>query len=192
MSQFDVVAIGASAGGLKALTTILSGLPGDLPVAILIVQHLDPRHKSLMADILQRNCKMPVKEAENGEQIKPGFVYIAPPNKHMLATNKRIVLTTTAFVHFSRPSIDLLFDSVAADYGDKTIGIVLTGTGVDGSIGIKAIKERIGTTIAQDEGTSEHYGMPAAAIATGAVDFVLPIQDIAPAIIRLVTEQGET
>ncbi len=191
MNQFDIVAIGASAGGLKALSEVLSVLPSDLPVPILIVQHLDPRHKSLMAEILQRHCKMKVKEAVHDEPIQKSIVYVATPNKHMLVSDGRIALTSSAFVHFTRPSIDLLFESVAADFGDRAIGVILTGTGRDGSMGIKAIKERGGTTMAQDESTSEHFGMPQAAIATGAVDFVLPVQDIAPAIVALIRGEQE-
>lgn len=191
MTQFDIVAMGASAGGLKALTEILSVLPADFPVPILIVQHLDPRHKSLMAEILQRHCSMKVKEAENDEPIRKSIVYVAPPNKHMLVSDGKIALTSSAFVHFTRPSIDLTFESVAADYQEKAIGVILTGTGRDGSMGIKAIKEKGGTTIAQDEKTSEHFGMPQAAIATGTVDFVLPVQDIAPAIISLISGEQE-
>ncbi len=191
MTQFDIVAMGASAGGLKALTEILSVLPADFQVPILIVQHLDPRHKSLMAEILQRHCQMKVKEAVNDEPIEKAMVYVAPPNKHMLVSDGKIALTSSAFVHFTRPSIDLTFESVAADYQDRAIGVILTGTGRDGSMGIKAIKEKGGTTIAQDEKTSEHFGMPQAAIATGTVDFVLPIQDIAPAIIALISGEQE-
>ena len=191
MSQFDIVAIGASAGGLKALSEVLSGLPPDLPAPVLIVQHLDPRHKSLMAEILQRHCKMKVMEAEHEEIIAPSVVYIAPPNKHMLVSEGKIVLTSSDFVHFSRPSIDLMFESVAAVFGDKAIGVILSGTGMDGSMGIKAIKERGGTTIAQNEETSEHFGMPQAAIATGSVDFILPIQDIAHAMLTLIRKDEE-
>jgi len=182
--QFEIIAIGASAGGLKALTEVLSKLPADFQVPVVIVQHLDPRHKSLMAEILQRHCAMRVKEAENGEKLEPG-VYIAPPNKHMLISDGKVVLTSTEFVHYSRPSIDLMFESIAAGYGDQAVGVILSGTGVDGAQGIKAIKERGGTTIAQNEETSEHFGMPQAAIATGAVDFVLSLQEVAPAIISL-------
>jgi len=185
MGRYEMVAVGSSAGGIRALERILTGLPADLPVPILIVQHLDPRHRSLMAEIMQRSSKMKVKEAVEGEEILPSIVYIAPPNRHMLVADGRISLTSTAFVHFSRPSVDLLFESVAATYGDKAIGIVLSGTGRDGAMGIKAIKEKGGTTIAQDQATSEHYGMPDSAIATGMVDFVLPVYDIAKAIIEL-------
>ncbi|MCD1295226.1 chemotaxis protein CheB [Methanocella sp. CWC-04] len=192
MSQFDIVAIGTSAGGLKALTEVLSNLPKDFPVPILIVQHLDPRHKSLMAEILQRHSDMNIKEAEDGEDIKNSTVYIAPPNRHMLTTDKKIELTKTEFVHFSRPSIDLLFDSVAADYKDRAIAVILTGSGMDGAIGIKAIKENGGTTIAQDSRTSEYFSMPDTAIKTGSIDFILPLNEIAGALVKLVTiEPGE-
>ena len=186
MGKYSVIAIGASAGGLKALKEVLSALPADLNASVLIVQHLDPNHKSLMAILLQRESKIKVKEAENGETIKAGVAYIAPPNKHMLATDGRIELTMTAFVHFSRPSIDLLLESVAASYDGNFIGVILTGTGTDGSIGIKAIKERGGSTIAQDKQTSEQFGMPDSAIKTGYVDMVLPLQEIGPTLIELV------
>jgi two-component system chemotaxis response regulator CheB len=128
---------------------------------------------------------MKIQEGEDSMPLEPA-VFIAPPNKHMLVNEKKIVLTSSEFVHFLRPSIDLMFESVAANFGDQVIGIILTGTGKDGATGIKAIKEKGGTTIAQDQPTSEHFGMPAAAIATGAVDFILPLQDIPEAIISLV------
>ena len=189
MGHYKIIAIGSSAGGIRALETMLSGLPADMPVPLLIVQHLDPRHRSLMAEIMQRSSKMQVKEAVNDEEIKPSVVYIAPPNRHMLVADGHISLTSTAFVHFSRPSIDLLFESVAATYGDESIGIILSGTGRDGAMGIKAIKEKGGTTIVQDQATAEHYGMPDAAIATGMVDFIMPVFDIAKAITELVTSK---
>ncbi len=191
MGRYRIVAIGSSAGGIRALEKILSGLPADLPVPVLIVQHLDPRHKSLMAEIMQRSSKMKVKEADDGEPINQSAVYIAPPNKHMLVTDGHISLTSTAFVHFTRPSIDLLFESVAATYGDESIGVILSGTGRDGAMGIKAIKEKGGTTIAQDQATSEHFGMPDAAISTGMVDFIFPVYDIARAIVELVTSKED-
>jgi two-component system chemotaxis response regulator CheB len=191
MGHYRIVAVGSSAGGIRALEVLLKGLPSDLPVPMLIVQHLDPRHRSLMAEIMQRSSKMKVKEAVEGEPILPSVVYIAPPNRHMLVADGHISLTSTAFVHFSRPSIDLLFESIAATYGNESIGIILSGTGRDGSMGIKAIKEKGGTTIAQDQATSEHFGMPDAAIATGMVDFVLSIYDIANAIVELVTSKEE-
>jgi two-component system, chemotaxis family, protein-glutamate methylesterase/glutaminase len=188
MSNFEVVAIGASAGGLKALMEVLSRLPADLRVTVLIVQHLDPRHKSLLVELLQRHCQIKIKEAVNDDPVEPSVVYIAPPDKHLLLSGGKTYLTSTAFVHFSRPSIDLLFESVAASMGGKSIGVILTGSASDGAMGIKAIKEQGGTTIVQDPETAEHNSMPRSAIATGMVDFVLPLAEIAPAIITLITK----
>ncbi len=186
MSQYDIVAIGASAGGIAALSTVLSGLSPELPASVLVVQHLHPTYESHIAEILQKRSRVKVKEAEHGETIQISTIYIAPPNRHLLASDGKIVLTSTAFVHFVRPSIDLLFESTAADFGRRLIGVILTGANEDGAMGIRAIKERGGTTIAQDEKTSEFFAMPHAAIATGAVDFILPLQDIAHAIEVLV------
>jgi two-component system chemotaxis response regulator CheB len=191
MSNFEVVAIGASAGGLKALMEVLSHLPADLPASILVVQHLDPRHKSLLVELLQRRCQIRIKDAVNDETIEKSVVYIAPPDRHLLLSDGKTYLTSTAFVHFSRPSIDLMFESVAASIDGKAIGVILTGSGTDGAMGIKAIKEQDGTTIAQDPGTAEYGSMPQSAIGTGMVDFVLPLADIAPAIITLITK-GDT
>lgn len=185
--SFDVVAIASSAGGLAALTATLSGLPADLPAAVLVVQHLDPRHRSLMAEILGRRTGLAVKQAEEDDSIERGSVYIAPPDRHMLANpDHRLSLTRTELVHFVRPSADLLFESVAAIYRERAIAVVLTGSGSDGSMGTKAIKKTGGTVIAQDESTSEFFAMPRAAIATGEVDFVLPLDEIAPALVSLV------
>jgi two-component system chemotaxis response regulator CheB len=152
------------------------------------VQHLDPRHKSLLVELLQRHCEIRIKEAVNEEAIEKSVVYIAPPDRHLLLTEGKTYLTSTAFVHFSRPSVDLLFESVAASVGGKAIGVILTGSGLDGAMGIKAIKEQGGTTIAQDPDTAEHSSMPQAAIATGMVDYVLPLADIAYTIITLITK----
>jgi two-component system chemotaxis response regulator CheB len=191
MSNFEVVAIGASAGGLKALMEVLSRFPADLPASVLIVQHLDPRHRSLLVELLQRRCQIRIKGAVNDEAIEKSVVYIAPPDRHLLLTDGKTYLTSTAFVHFSRPSIDLLFESVAASMDSKAIGVIMTGSGSDGAMGIKAIKEKGGTTIAQDPQTAEYGSMPGSAIATGMVDFVLPLEDIAPAIITLITKGDE-
>jgi two-component system chemotaxis response regulator CheB len=186
-SNFDVVAIAASAGGLAALTRVVSGLPRDLPAAILVVQHLDPRHRSLMAEILAKRTKLAVKQAEDGDAIETGTVFIAPPDKHLLANpDGRLALTQTELVHFVRPSADLLFESVAAVFRDRAIALVLTGSGSDGAMGVRAIKKMGGTVVTQDEGTSEYFAMPSASIGTGDVDFVLPIDEIAGALTSLV------
>src|SRR5213080_1611618 len=184
---YDLIALAAAAGGLRALSEVLAGLPREFPAAIVVVQHLDRRHRSLMADILSRRTPLHVKEAEEGDHLSPGMVYIAPPNRHLLVNpDGTLSLSQSELVHFVRPSADLLFESVAASFKDRVIGVVLSGTGADGSMGLRAIKKMGGTVIAQDERTSEFFGMPGAAIETGTVDFVLPIEEIPPALVSLV------
>jgi two-component system chemotaxis response regulator CheB len=188
LPAFDVVAVASSAGGLQALSRLLSAVPADFPAAIVVVQHLDPRHRSLMADILSRRTPLKVKQAEEGDDLSPGTVHIAPPNKHLLVNpDGTLTLAQSELVHFVRPSADLLFESVAASYKDRAIAVVLTGTGSDGTMGVQAIKKMGGTVIAQDEATSEFFGMPGAAIQTGRVDFVLPLAEIPAALVTLVT-----
>jgi two-component system chemotaxis response regulator CheB len=186
-SGYDIVALAASAGGLKALTDVLAALPAEFPAAIVVVQHLDPRHRSLMAEILGKRTSMPVKEACEGDMLEPGRIYVAPPNRHLLVNQDRTLsLTQTELVHFVRPSADLLFESAAATFRDKAIAVVLSGSGSDGAMGVKAIKKMGGTVIVQDEKTAEFSGMPEAAVKTGEVDFVLPLNDIAPSLQTLV------
>ena len=186
--SFDIVAIAASAGGLRAVSHVLTGLPPSFSASLTVVQHLDPRHRSLMAGILSRRTVLAVKEAEDGEKLERGTVYIAPPNKHLLVNpDTTLSLAQTELVHFVRPSADLLFESVAASFKERAIALVLSGTGSDGSMGVQAIKKMGGTVLAQDEGSSEFFGMPNAAIQTGSVDFVLSLNEIAGALITLVS-----
>lgn len=186
-AAFDIVALAASAGGLTALSRVLTALPANFPAAIVVVQHLDPRHRSLMADILSRRTPLRVKQAEEGEHVEAATVYIAPPNRHLLVNSDgTLSLTQTELVHFLRPSADLLFESVAASYKERAIAVVLTGTGSDGAMGVQAIKKMGGTVIAQDEDTAEFFGMPSAAIQSGSVDFVLPLHEISTALVTLV------
>jgi two-component system chemotaxis response regulator CheB len=184
---FDVVAVAASAGGLNAISRVLEALPPDFPAPVVIVQHLDPRHRSLIAEILSRLTHLRVKQAEEGESVVPGTIYIARPDRHLLVNaDQTLSLTQTELVHFVRPSADLLFESVAASYKDRVIGVVLSGSGSDGAMGVQAIKKMGGTVIAQDKSTSEFYGMPGAAIGSGSVDFTLPLPQIAMALTTLV------
>jgi two-component system chemotaxis response regulator CheB len=186
-AAFDLVVIATSAGGLAALTTVLTPLPADFAAAVLVVQHLDPRHKSVMDDILRRRTALTVELASDGAAIIAGGVLVAPPNRHLLVNaDGTVSLSDSALVHFVRPSADRLFESAAVSYEDRVLGVVLTGSGSDGDMGVRAIKERGGTVIAQDEETSQFFGMPGAAIGTGAVDFVLPLEEIAPALVALV------
>jgi two-component system chemotaxis response regulator CheB len=188
----SVVVLAASAGGLTALSHVISPLPDDFGAAVLIVQHVDPRHPSLLAQILGRRTVLPVHEATDGEQLRPSTVYIAPPDNHLLVNPEGTVsLTHSELVHFVRPSADLLFESAATSYASMTIAVVLTGTGRDGSAGVRAVKRMGGTVIAQDRATSQFYGMPAAAIDTGDVDHVLPVDQIAETLVSLVHQVQE-
>lgn len=185
--SFDIVAVVSSAGGLVAVRHILEHLPGDFPASIVIVQHLDPRHRSLMAEILSRHTALAVKQAEEGDRLVPGHVALARPDRHLLVNPDRTLsLSQSELVHFLRPSGDLLFESVAASYKARAIAVVLTGTGSDGSMGVRGIKKMGGTVIVQDPKDAEFSGMPEAVIATQLVDFVLPLTDIAGALITLV------
>jgi two-component system chemotaxis response regulator CheB len=185
----DAVLVAASAGGLSALTSVLSELPADFPASVAIVQHIEPHHRSMLAEILGRSCALPVTQASDGQRFQAGVVHVAPPDHHLLVDAGTLSLTRTELVHFVRPSADLLFESGAASFGNRAIGVVLTGTGSDGSLGVEAIKRRGGTVIAQDEATSDFFGMPGAAIEAGAVDFVLPLDQIAEALTSLLAER---
>jgi two-component system chemotaxis response regulator CheB len=184
---FEIVAMAASAGGLTALSRVLRGLPETFPAPVVVVQHLDPRHRSLMAEILGSRTPLQVKQATEGDHLQPAWVYIAPPDHHLLVNrDATLSLSQSELVHFVRPSADLLFESVAASYADRAIAVVLTGSGSDGEMGVQAIKSRGGTVIAQSEDSAEYFGMPGAAIATKSVDFILALDEIAPALVTLV------
>lgn len=185
---YGIVAIAASAGGITALGRVLGGLPTGFPVPVLVVQHLDPRHKTVIAEVLGRRAKIPVKLARDGEKAEAGTIYIAPPNHHLLVgTDGVLSLSSSELVHFVRPSADLLFESVAGSYGPRAIACVLTGTGSDGAMGASAVKSRGGTVIAEDPELAEFKSMPEAVVASGAVDFVLPLDEIAAVIRGLVS-----
>jgi len=190
--RYDIVAIASSAGGIRALNQVLSGLPRGFPVPVLVVQHLDPRHETVIADVLGRRSALRVKLAAADEQATPGTVYVAPPNQHLLVgANGDLTLSNSELVHFVRPSADLLFESVAGAYGARAIACVLTGSGSDGAMGVSAVKSRGGTVIAEDPESAEFKGMPEAAVDTGSVDFVLPLDEIA-AVIRALVESRKS
>lgn len=184
--DLDVVAIGASAGGVVALPAVLSTLPPGFPAAVVVVLHLDPHATSLLASVLARACALPVREAGNGDVLRVGVVYVAPPAAHLVLRGGALVLTYTDPVHFVRPSVDVLFTSVAAACGSRAVGVILTGAGVDGAAGLRAIKRSGGRTIVQDPASAAHTGMPSAAQATGCADFTLPLLEIGAALAALV------
>lgn len=186
----ELVAIGASAGGLAALSQLLGDLDSEFP-PIVIVQHLDPRHKSRLAALLARKSRKPVKEAEDGEAIARGTVYIGPPDEHLMVAKGRIQLAHSRLIRFSRPSIDIMFGSVAAIYGERAIGVILSGSNRDGADGIAAIRRAGGITVAQDPVTAEYRIMPQASIDTGCVDLIVPLKEMGSVLSRLFVE-GKT
>lgn len=186
-AMFDVVAIAASAGGLEAFSEILSALPPTFPCAIVLIQHLNPRNRSYLPMLLSRCTLLRVKQAEAGEPLTAGTIYIAPPNHHLLIQpDGRLELSQSERVNFARPAADCLFESLATSFGSRAIAVVLTGNGRDGANGIQKIKQLGGVAIAQDQKTARYTGMPTAAIETQAVDFVLPLNQIAPTLVKLV------
>jgi two-component system chemotaxis response regulator CheB len=187
IEPYGVVAIASSAGGVVALGKVLGGLPANLAVPVLVVQHLHPRHKTVIAEVLGRRSKLNVKLAENGERIDRGTIYVAPPDRHLLVgKTHRLSLTESEVVHFLRPSADLLFESVAGAYGARAIACVLTGSGSDGAAGVRAVKARGGTVVVEDPGSAEFKGMPEAAVGTGTADFVVALDEISATITGLV------
>jgi len=183
------VAIGASTGGPKALDHLLSSLPASLPAPVLVVQHMPPGFTRSFAERLNRRSPLLVKEAEEGDVVLPGRAYVAPGDHHMLVEKRAgreiIRLDKSPRVKGLRPSADVTMRSVADIYGAGSIGVILTGMGSDGTEGLRAIKERGGVTIAQDRATSIIYGMPRAAVESGCVDKVLPLDKIPGEIVRL-------
>jgi two-component system chemotaxis response regulator CheB len=188
-TAFDVVALAASAGGIEALSRVLGALPADFPAALVVVQHVVSHHKSRLAEILARRTPLRVQQAETGDRLAPGTVFIAPPDRHLLVGPEgTLTLASTAKVRFGRPSGDVLFGSVAVCGKDRAAAVVLSGGGANGAAGVRLVKELGGVVIAQDRATARYFDMPQAAIATGCVDLVLPLPEIAPTLVRLVRE----
>ncbi len=178
--KYEAMVVGVSAGGVEALNLLLPCLPAKLPIPVMVVLHIG--RFSIEALISQLNKKSPVeiKEADSGEKILPGHVYFAPPNYHLLVEcNKTFSLTVGELVKFSRPSIDILFESAADFYREKLIGIVLTGANSDGAQGMKTINKNGGYTIAQEPKTAVNGEMPGAAIALSTMNRIVPLQEIA-------------
>jgi two-component system chemotaxis response regulator CheB len=185
-SMRNVVAMGASTGGTEALREILESLPGDAP-AIVVVQHMPEVFTAAFAQRLNQLCRMEVKEAADGDRVIDGRALIAPGNRHMLlrcdAAGYRVQLDDGPLVSRHKPSVDVLFRSVAAAAGGNAIGVILTGMGRDGADGLLEMRHAGAATMAQDEATSAVFGMPGEAIACGAVQSVHPLGEIAPAIL---------
>jgi two-component system CheB/CheR fusion protein len=182
--SFPVVGIGASAGGLEAVTQLLKPLPGDTGLAFVLVQHLDPTHESALTSILARATAMPVVEARNNMKLVPNHIYVIPPNKLMVASGGRLKLSPRSGGD-RLLAVDLFFRSLAEAEGNRAIGVILSGSGSDGTQGCLAIKSTGGITFAQEEKSAKYPAMPGSAITAGCVDFVLPPERIAIELARL-------
>ena len=189
-ADFPIVAIGASAGGLEACKKLLDALPADNGMAFLIVQHLDPSHDSLLVDLLSAHTSMQVVQATDGMAIERDRVHIIPPGVYLSADSKGVLrLSRPLERHGARLPFDFLLNSLASVFGARIVCVVLSGTGADGSEGLKAVKAKHGLVIAQEIGEANYDGMPRSAIATGAVDHILTATRIAAALVE--RERGE-
>lgn len=178
--RIEAVAIGASAGGVEALSVLLPALPADTRVTVFIVLHLPRDRPSLLSEIFTRKCRLPVREARDKESVAPGTVYFAPSNYHVLVDEgPQLALSADDPVHHSRPSIDVLFESAAHLYGNRLLGIILTGANQDGAEGLAAVHDRGGVTVVQQPETAHAPQMVRAALKLRAADFVLPLDGIA-------------
>ncbi len=184
-SVIPVVAIGASAGGLEVFRRLLSDLPDDTGFAIVFVQHLDPTHHSMLSEILARSTTMPVSEVTDGMPIQPNHVFVIPPNVDLTVAGRVLKLAPRTQTPGSHMPVDRLLRSVAEQCRNRGIGVILSGSGSDGSAGVEAIKAAGGVTFAQDSATAKFDMMPKSAVATGCVDFVLPPEGIVAELVRL-------
>jgi two-component system chemotaxis response regulator CheB len=180
----DVIAIGASAGGVSVLRRIASALPPNFSAAVLVVQHIGA-HPSSLPSLLRAAGPNPALHGKDGQTVRPGTIYVAPPDRHMLVKDGRLQLTREAKENFARPAIDPMFRWVAVDYGARAIGVVLTGRLDDGAAGLRAIKDCGGLAVVQDPADAEEPQMPVSACAQAAVDHRVPADAVGPLLARL-------
>lgn len=191
LSTYKAIVIGTSAGGLFVLSSLLEPLPANYPVPILVVQHRIKDERDLLEEILQSKCRIKIKQADEKDDIERGAVYIAPPDYHMLVeADETISLSVDEAVHYSRPSIDVLFETAAVTFREKLVGIILTGANDDGAAGISAIAKYGGLTIAQQPAEAEFAFMPQSAIATGKVKHCWPLKEIKEFLLTIAHEKG--
>ncbi|MFD8565526.1 chemotaxis protein CheB [Streptomyces sp. NPDC057694] len=187
--QWAAVLVASSAGGIEGLGTLLGGLPTGLSVPVLVAQHLNRSRETHIVSILQRSTGLPVTLAEDGQHAEAGTVYIAPPDHHLcVRAGGMLALTREERVNAARPAADPLFESAAQILGPGIVACVLSGSDGDGAHGVEVVKARGGIVVVQDPATADFHGMPRAAIRTGQVDFVLPLEAIAPAIVDLLRQ----
>src|ERR1035437_7345208 len=184
-TSIPVAGIGGSAGGLEVFKHLLADLPADTGLAIVFVQHLDPKHHSLLREILSRSTKMPVSEAADGMPVEGNHVYVIPANSDLTIAQGMLRLAPRTQDQGPHMPIDRFLRSLAEECGSRAIGVILSGAGTDGAAGIQAIKAAGGVTFAQDQYTAKFASMPQAAVATNCVDFVLSPERIAVELVRI-------
>ncbi|HSA79035.1 MAG TPA: chemotaxis protein CheB, partial [Nitrospirota bacterium] len=182
---FLIVGVGASAGGLEAFTKLLEHLPPDTGMAFVLVQHLAPTKDSMLAKLLSKATSMPVREVQDGMIAESDHVYVIPPNTALTIFHGKLRLLPRGEAHTQHMPVDSFFRSLAEDQGQDAVGVILSGTGSDGSLGIRAIKAEGGIVMAQEEQSAKYDGMPKSAAQTGAVDFILPPEKIASELVRI-------
>jgi len=175
---FDLVVVGTSWGGLQALGTLLEGLPPRFGLPIVVAQHRAPDSSTILVRLLQARSSLVIREASDKDELQPGCVYIAPPDYHLLVERGTVALSTEEAVRYSRPSIDVMFESAADAYGERLVGVILTGANDDGALGLKRIRDGGGAAVVQDPASAERREMPEAAIAAVASAKVLPLEEI--------------
>src|SRR5262249_6762213 len=181
----SIVGVGASAGGLEAFDQLLAALPEDTGMAFVLVQHLAPKHESILSELLSKATRMPVLEVSEGIAVQPNQVYVIPPNADMSIVDGVLHLTALSPDRARRMPIDLFLRSLAEDQQGLAIGVILSGTASDGTLGIQSIKAMGGVTFAQDDRSAKYSAMPRSAVAAGNVDFVLPPDLIARELTRI-------
>lgn len=192
-AAFDIVAMAASSGGIRAYPPILDSLPANFSASVVLVQHRDARRPELFGEIIARRCRLQVQAVVEGETLRPATVYVAPPDRQVVITaDRRFAFADIPYdgSRGQRCLADPLFESVARVYGERGIAVVLTGNLSDGADGVRLVKRMGGRVLVQDKSTAERFSMPSASIATGCIDFVLPLHSISAALVTLVMSPG--
>ena len=184
INDFPIVGLGASAGGLEALQAFFLNMPHDSGIGFVIIQHLSPKHKSIMGSLLAKDTKMKVLEMKDGMKVNPNHVYLNPPSKNVTLINGALQLMDPVKTGGINLPIDSFFRSMAEEMGEKAICVILSGTATDGTLGLKAVKGEGGLVMVQDPNSAKYDGMPRSAIATGIVDFILPVEKIPAELVR--------
>jgi two-component system CheB/CheR fusion protein len=184
-SAFPIVGIGASAGGLEAFTQLFQHIPVTTGLAFVLVQHLDPTHESMLPELLSRITKLPVQQVQRGMTVETNYIYVTPPNANMTIDGMTLRLELRSEAHGLHMPIDHFFRSLAQQHGSRSIGIILSGAGSDGALGLAEIKDQGGITFVQDIRTARFPGMPHSAIMHGGIDFILPPAGIAQELVRV-------